>query len=619
MNEDYQQDHVVEGIDIDDKPGVTDKVLLLAALLISLPIYLVLLLFMDDPDLTRYYSRSPGAGQGAAASRRIPVKGLAGMQFSPQQRTPITSEDELIKELVCTFEPRSGSSPGLVYLRSATFERFTDTGMESWFGRVPDKNWPEFAFTETSSLQQSQTADINFFCNYEERLLHVPVLKNLAGPLKFCAMRDGSIALEKTIAVGDEFEIEYLPQLTLAPSDVIAEASADSPYLSTSPLMGAELLEISGRVAQDAQPGAPTVLAIADFLGSHGEYKADYVMNRGEHPVRHFLLNSMTGHCQHFASSLVLLCRMRGIPARVAGGYVTDKKRDNRFFVTSGMAHAWAEILTTGGWKIVDVQPQRGEAEPAITPGVPLPQKASLDAIKERLKQENAQRYSSQNNGSDNTDDTHESFASDEPPRMTQTKVSSGNFDQAQTPGTVVKDRARVEKHQREEAEKLFKKQTAEYGYLIKAAVKTVLALFCIIAFCWLAVKKFEQLLKWLQKIFFGAAAEEKTEQQNQEEFRQNIEKMLTMSDFVLAGSDVIRLFNSFTEIMADRGVLPRSEHETPGEYFDRICLELNFRPADGQAAARCFEAELYGGHKAGVDDTKKFLQFLQHVLTRLG
>ncbi len=614
MNEDFEQDQIVEGVDLDDKPGVTDKVLLLAALLISLPIYLVLLLLFDDPTLSRHYDRTSGSGQGSAAARRIPVKGLAGMRFAPQQLATINSEEEFIKELICTFEPKSGPLPDRVYLRAGTFERFSANGMQTFLDQTYERSWPDFAFSVPSGFARpTQTAYLQFYCNYEEKLLHAPALQNLAGPLKFSAMGDGSILLEKTIAVGDEFEIEYLPQAGLAPDDVVVEEPANSPYLSTVPLLSADFLEMANSIAKDAPPGAPTVLQIANFLETRGEYKADYLMKSGEHPVREFLLQSMTGHCQHFSAALVLLCRLRGISARVANGFLTDKKRDGRFFVVAGMAHAWAEILTADGWKIVDPQPQRGGAPPPITGSLALPQPSRLDELRNKLKQENAQRFAPEATGNPSQQEEVE------PPRMPQRQLGSGQFEKSQPPGTVVKDQVRAEKHRREEAEKLYQKQTRDYTLLVRGGLRLALALLAIAFFGWLAIRKFEKLLRWLQKLFAGKAAAEKAEQQNHEEFRQNIETMLKMSDFVLAGSDVVRLFNSFTAIMAERGVLPRNEHETPGEYFDRICLELNFRPADGQAAARCFEAELYGGNKTGADDTKKFLQFLQHVLTRLG
>jgi len=613
MNEDYQQEEIVEGIDLEDKPGVTDKVLLLAALLISLPIYLTLLFLFDDPALSGHYGSASGYGSGSAAPPRIPVKGLAGMRFTPQQLSTINSEEELIKELVCTFEPKSGPLPALVYLRSGTYEHFSANGMQTALDQTFDKSWPDFGFpVPISSLRPAQTADLQFFCNYEEKLLHVPALRKLAGPLKFSAMGDGSILLEKTIAVGDEFEIEYLPQSVLAPDDVIGEVAAGSPYLSTAPLFNADLLEIANRAAKDAAPGAPTVLQIANFLETQGEYKADHLMKSGEHPVREFLLQSMTGHCQHFSAALVLLCRLRGIPARVANGYATDKKRDGRFFVTSGMAHAWVEILTADGWKIVDPQPQRGGAPPPITDSLALPQISRLNELREKLKQENAQRFAPQS--SDKEDGEQEL----EPPRMPQRELDSNQFERPQTPGTVVENPARAEKHQREEAEKQFKKQSRDYTKMVKSALRLALALLLITFFCWLAIRKFEKLLKWLQKLFSRKAAADEPIQQNADELRQNIDNLLKMSGFVLEGCNVIKLFNDFTAIMAERGRLPRNEHETPGEYFERICLDLNLRPADGQAAARCFEAELYGGYKTDTADTKKFLQFLQQILTRL-
>lgn len=618
MNEHYTEKLADSGLVGKKRFWQTSWVLLLAALLISLPIYLATLLWFDDPLFFGPAAGSAGAGRGE--TQKIPITSVGGMDYSAQKRSPIDSQEELLKEIICTFEVKSGQALDQVYLRSRTFERFSEKSMLSYFARVPDKSWPHHAFAKTEFVQApAYTADLHFFCNFEERLIHPPVLGELAGPLPFCPMRNGSVVLAKTIAVGDEFELKYYDQQMLAADDVIAWVASDSPYLLLDQLFCLELMEIAEKAVGDAEPGAATVFAIADYLKKNGEYRSDVVYKGEEHPVKEFLLGSLAGHCQHFSSSLVLLCRLKGIPARIAAGFRSQSKRDNRFIVVSGMGHAWAEILTDKGWKIVDVQPRGFDKVPVVDKGLMLPSAAELDALKDRMQKENQRRYG-QNRGDSQADEAESDADAlyEDAPRIGHHRTDAQNYEAAQTPGSVVKDEQRVIEYQRQIAQHQKQKRSEQRKRWLRGLINSLLSLITIALTVWFTLKNFKKLLKKLQKMMNKESEAEEVLEHQTSELKQNVEEMLKMSSFVLEGCDIVKLFNDFDKIMAEHGRIPRSEHETPGEYFDRICLDLNLRPADGQAAARCFEAAFYGGYTGNDSDTKKFLQFLQQILSRL-
>ncbi|GEM_PF-2403287 len=81
-------------------------------------------------------------------------------------------------------------------------------------------------------------------------------------------------------------------------------------------------------------------------------------LNRGA-PVDDLILNAKEGHCERFASAMAVLLRMRGIPARVAIGYVAKEKNQFGDFynVRAKHAHAWTEAWYDGRWYIVDGTP----------------------------------------------------------------------------------------------------------------------------------------------------------------------------------------------------------------------------------------------------------------------
>ncbi len=67
----------------------------------------------------------------------------------------------------------------------------------------------------------------------------------------------------------------------------------------------------------------------------------------GLDPIEQFLTVDRKGHCQYFASALVMMLRSQGIPARIVVGYRTDEYNDlGQYFVARQLhAHAWVEAL----------------------------------------------------------------------------------------------------------------------------------------------------------------------------------------------------------------------------------------------------------------------------------
>jgi len=81
-----------------------------------------------------------------------------------------------------------------------------------------------------------------------------------------------------------------------------------------------------------------------------------------------FLTRSHRGYCDLFASSLALMARSLGIPARVATGFATgEESRSGVFEVRALDAHAWAEVYFPGsGWVAFDPTPTRTEEGAAV-------------------------------------------------------------------------------------------------------------------------------------------------------------------------------------------------------------------------------------------------------------
>ena len=105
--------------------------------------------------------------------------------------------------------------------------------------------------------------------------------------------------------------------------------------------------------------------------------------------VDYFLFDLRKGYCDYYASSMVVLARAAGIPARLVVGYFTGTPQRTegtiRYLVTEAEAHSWVEVYFPEiGW--VEFDPtggrpaiERAEAAPAlsssVTPSLELAQR----------------------------------------------------------------------------------------------------------------------------------------------------------------------------------------------------------------------------------------------------
>jgi len=145
-----------------------------------------------------------------------------------------------------------------------------------------------------------------------------------------------------------------------APAPVLSPA-ARAAYLVVPEDLKRRLANLAATLgASDVDDGGLVAAVTRTLRDTHGYTLEPTPPPAGVDPVESFLLGEHAGHCELFASSAVLLLRVRGVPARYVtgfrggewnamGGYVAV--RDDR-------AHAWAEaFLADRGWVRVDATP----------------------------------------------------------------------------------------------------------------------------------------------------------------------------------------------------------------------------------------------------------------------
>ncbi|MFQ5932937.1 MAG: transglutaminase family protein, partial [Nitrospiraceae bacterium] len=91
-----------------------------------------------------------------------------------------------------------------------------------------------------------------------------------------------------------------------------------------------------------------------------------------------FLVDLQKGSCDYYATSMVVLARAAGLPARLVIGYHTGKYNAelDAYLITEAEAHSWPEIYFPGyGW--VEFEPTAGR--PALSREGALPYAPALD------------------------------------------------------------------------------------------------------------------------------------------------------------------------------------------------------------------------------------------------
>ncbi len=126
--------------------------------------------------------------------------------------------------------------------------------------------------------------------------------------------------------------------------------------------------ELARRITAGTTNRLGAALALERYLQTHYAYSLTTRAPLREDPVQWFLFSSRQGHCEFFASSMVILLRALAIPARLQVGYTGGEgEGDGSFLVRESNAHAWVVADVEGRWRVFDPTPP--QARPPMLPG----------------------------------------------------------------------------------------------------------------------------------------------------------------------------------------------------------------------------------------------------------
>lgn len=156
--------------------------------------------------------------------------------------------------------------------------------------------------------------------------------------------------------------LEYVARLGREPASLgLAPAEAGDGALDRAGVTP-RMAELATRWAGEGDAAARAAAIELRLLEDY-EYSLESLGRGGVSPLETFLFETRRGHCEYFASSMVLLLRAEGIPARLITGFYGAEQSwwDRAWIVRQSNAHAWVEAyLPERGWTTFDPTPPAG-------------------------------------------------------------------------------------------------------------------------------------------------------------------------------------------------------------------------------------------------------------------
>lgn len=131
--------------------------------------------------------------------------------------------------------------------------------------------------------------------------------------------------------------------------------------------------ELASQITEGKTNRYDKAKAIEEYLQTQFGYTLEQKAS-GEQPVADFLFNVKEGHCEYFASAMVLMLRTQGIAARVVNGFQQGEYNETAdvFVVKQKNAHSWVEVYfpKEKSWVTFDPTPFAGQNYIGDTAGI---------------------------------------------------------------------------------------------------------------------------------------------------------------------------------------------------------------------------------------------------------
>lgn len=259
-------------------------------------------------------------------------------------------------------------SPIERYWKATSYDRYTGNGWVRTGSSVP-LDAANMQFPPGPRRTVRQTIEV------ESRLTTVPaawrpVAVDGAGSDRVRASESGALLADRPLQSGDVYSVTSAVGTDLGP--LLERAGSDYPdrirerYTRLPESTSDRVRERTDTITGDADSPYETAVRVEQWLEDNRGYSL--TVDRPEGDVAEaFLFEMEDGYCTYFATTMAVMLRSEGVPARVATGYAPGQQvAEDRWVVRGLDAHAWVEVYVPDlGWVAFDPTPAdpRQEAE----------------------------------------------------------------------------------------------------------------------------------------------------------------------------------------------------------------------------------------------------------------
>ena len=289
---------------------------------------------------------------------------------------------ELGKTLALRVRVRSPKPDERLYWRGQTFARYTGRGWEEDREAIvreafaAGEPWAPDAPAASrhpvlASVTAAESHRAMFFAAGEPVSVDRPYWVDLRSAGELVALgaagRPGQYTIVSSVPDVDAAALRAAE--TIYPPQIVG------PYLQLPPDLPPKLAKYAAEITAAAPP-TPYDRAVAiEAALRRLSYTLDVPAPPADRELTSwFLFDLKAGYCDYFATAMVVLARLNGIPARLAVGYTMGQFDPQRgdYLVTELNAHSWPELYFPGhGW--IPFEPTSGQAAPERIESTYLP------------------------------------------------------------------------------------------------------------------------------------------------------------------------------------------------------------------------------------------------------
>lgn len=282
----------------------------------------------------------------------------------------VLSPDVLRNGNVIVLRAESGFPPG--YLRGRAYVRYRHgkwTNPEASFQKMSFTAYEGMIAIKSFYYKGGEKPSGNRISIFPSRRFSSDVLLVPGGANRFDLVADKLNFSQDGVLIPEDWQRDggytvFLPT-----------QSDESPFPEPQPAEEPRFVQVPQDISKDLSDILASVLPespgtdreVIDRLVNYFMTNFKYSLDVGEtdmDPVLNFMKNTRSGHCELFASSMILLLREHGIPARYVTGFLCDEPHPSmKYYIARlGNAHAWVEAYSReeGKWILVETTPPAG-------------------------------------------------------------------------------------------------------------------------------------------------------------------------------------------------------------------------------------------------------------------